>query len=104
MPSPSEWMQFGPFVGLVAALAYGAWVIIPKALNLHETVISKLATDSREAMEKMASDHKATVDGLVMEFRSELRDQREWQERELEKRDAAFGKIADAVDRVGRDK
>lgn len=101
MPAATELLQFGPFVALVFALAWGAYVLIPKAFSIHEAVITRMASDNKAAVEKLTSDHKDTVDELVKEFRAELKDQRDWHEVELGKRDATISKIADAVDRIG---
>lgn len=90
VPNATDLMQFGPFVVLVFALLYGAYVIIPKAMDKHEAVVTRIA-----------ADHKATVDGLVHEFRDELKEQRLRIEEEHERRDTAIGKLADAVDRIG---
>lgn len=101
MPNATDLLQFGPFVALVFALAYGAYVLIPKAFSIHEAAITRMTADHKAAVEKMAADHKSTVDKLVGEFRAEIKDQRDWHEVELAKRDATINKIAEAVDRIG---
>jgi len=101
MPNATDLMQFGPFVVLVFALLYGAYVIIPKAMDKHEAVVTRIAAANKATVEKLTADHKATVDGLVHEFRDELKEQRLRNEEEYERRDTAIGKLAAAVDRIG---
>lgn len=111
MPPP-EWLQYGSFGVLVLALIWGARYAIPRALALHEVVVTKIAEqnkaasdqsakDSKEAINKLTADHKETVTGLVAEFRAEMKDQRDFHERELAKRDTAIGKVATAIERIG---
>lgn len=109
---PPEWLQYGSFGVLVLALVWGAKYAIPKALSLHEDVVTRIAEQNKAAVDKLTGDQKETITALVGDFRAELREQRAthereigeqraYHERELGKRDEAIGKIAEAVDRIG---
>jgi len=80
MPNATDILQFGPFVALVFALLYGAYVLIPKALAMHETAVTKIAADSAAAVARLTEDHKQVVQQLTAAFRAELKEQRDWHE------------------------
>ncbi len=85
MPTAAELKEIGPFVALVFALIYGAYVLIPKALGVVDHLVVEFRAESKEA--------RAT-------FSSEMHETRTQFAEELEKRDKAIEKLADAVDRI----
>lgn len=84
-----QWLQYGSFGVLVLALVWGARYAIPKALELHERTIGRLVEDFRAELKEA----RAT-------FSSEMHETRTQFAEELEKRDAAIEKLANAVDRI----
>lgn len=85
---PSWIRDLGALGAVAFALVWGARVLIPKALDLVQATIAKLA-----------EDHKIAVQSLVQEFRAEMKATREWATDEFEKRDRAIEWLVAAVER-----
>lgn len=85
MPTFSDLKDFGPFVVLVFALMYGAYILIPKALGVVDRLVSEFREELKEARALFASEMHETRTQFATE---------------LTRRDEAIEKLAAAVDRI----